>query len=151
VENTPFIVERYRQSAHALGYSGDSLVNSLGDSMAMGLGFGLAHVLPVRLSIATVVGVELFLAVMIHDNLTLNIFHLIRPDAAQVPGTPTRGGLAAGQVLTGVCRVSLESDARRFHHGGPLRRLCCDQRAELRRRSGHRRGAEPGEARLRVG
>jgi hypothetical protein len=84
-ENTPFVVERYRQSAHALGYSGDSLVNSFGDSLAMGLGFALARVLPVRLSIATVVGVELFLAAMIHDNLTLNIFHLIRPDAAPVP------------------------------------------------------------------
>jgi hypothetical protein len=82
VENTPFVIERYRQSAHALGYSGDSLVNSIGDSLSMGVGFALARVLPVRVSIATVVGVELFLAAMIHDNLTLNIFHLIRPDAA---------------------------------------------------------------------
>ena len=91
LENTPFVVDRYRQSAHALGYSGDSLVNSLGDSLAMGLGFGLARVLPARLSIATVVAVELFLAAVIHDNLTLNIVHLVRPDAvpaASVPHTP---------------------------------------------------------------
>src|SRR5262249_5214432 len=84
-ENTPFVVERYRQSARALGYSGDSILNSLGDSLSMGVGFALAHVLPVRLSVAAVVGVELFLAAMIHDNLTLNIFHLIRPDAPPAP------------------------------------------------------------------
>ncbi len=83
-ENTPFIVERYRQSALARGYSGDSIVNSIVDSLATGLGFALARVLPVRLSIATVAAIELFLAAMIHDNLTLNVIHLLRPGAAPV-------------------------------------------------------------------
>jgi hypothetical protein len=84
-ENSPLIIERYRQSALALGYTGDSLVNSVTDSLTAGLGFALARVLPARLSIATVVGIELFLAVMIHDNLTLNVLHLIHPDAASAP------------------------------------------------------------------
>ncbi len=81
-ENAPFIIDRYRQSALAQGYSGDSIVNSLFDSFATALGFTLACILPVRLSIAAVIGIELFLGYMIHDNLTLNIIHLIRPSAA---------------------------------------------------------------------
>ena len=87
-ENSPFIIERYRLSALALGYTGDSVVNSLTDSLATALGFVLAHVLPVRVSIAAVVGIELFLAYMIHDNLTLNIIHLLRPDGVSLPPGP---------------------------------------------------------------
>ena len=89
-ENTPFIIERYRQSALARGYSGDSIVNSTVDSLAAGLGVALARFLPVRLSVAVVVGIELFLGYMIHDNLMLNIIHLIRPSAAVI-GPHARG------------------------------------------------------------
>jgi Protein of unknown function (DUF2585) len=91
-ENSPLIVERYRQSALALGYTGDSIVNSMTDSLATALGFGLAHVLPVRVSIAAVIGVELFLDYTIHDNLTLNIIHLIRPDGTSLPSNPPGHG-----------------------------------------------------------
>jgi hypothetical protein len=91
-ENSPFIVERYRQSALAQGYTGDSIVNSLVDSIAAALGFVLAHVLPVRVSIAAVIAVELFLGYTIHDNLTLNIIHLIRPDGASLPSNPRGHG-----------------------------------------------------------
>lgn len=83
-ENSPFIVERYRQSALAQGYAGDSIVNSITDSLAAALGFVLASVLPVRVSVAAVIGIELFLGYMIHDNLTLNVIHLIRPDGASL-------------------------------------------------------------------
>jgi hypothetical protein len=91
-ENSPFIVERYRQSALAQGYTGDSIVNSAMDSFATALGFVLAHVLPVRASIATVIGIELFLGYAIHDNLTLNIIHLIRPDGTSLPSSPRGDG-----------------------------------------------------------
>jgi hypothetical protein len=84
VENSPIIVDRYRQSALAQGYSGDSIVNSMTDSIAAAIGFVLAQVLPVRASIAVVVGIELFLGYMIHDNLTLNVIHLMRPDGASL-------------------------------------------------------------------
>jgi Protein of unknown function (DUF2585) len=87
-ENSPFIIERYRQSALAQGYTGDSIVNSTMDTLAAALGFVLAHVLPVRASIAAVIGIELFLGYAIHDNLTLNIIHLIRPDGASLPSNP---------------------------------------------------------------
>jgi len=79
-ENTPMIIDRYRQQALAQGYFGDSLINSLSDTLAMVSGFIAARFLPVRASVAIVVAVELFLLVMIRDNLTLNILQLIAPN-----------------------------------------------------------------------
>ena len=80
VENTPFIIDRYRESALAQGYSGDSVVNSVSDTLAMALGFLLALRLPVWLLLALVVGFELFTAVMIRDGLILNIIQLVYPN-----------------------------------------------------------------------
>jgi len=82
VENTPFIIDRYRQLALAQGYFGDSIINSVGDTMAAAFGFLLARTLPVWGTVALAVFVELFLAYMIHDNLTLNIIQLIHPTEA---------------------------------------------------------------------
>lgn len=82
VENTPFIIDRYRQSALAQGYFGDSIINSVGDTMASAFGFLLARTLPVWATVALTVSVELFTAYMIHDNLTLNIIQLIYPNDA---------------------------------------------------------------------
>jgi hypothetical protein len=79
VENTPFIMDRYRQSALARGYFGDSVVNSVVDTLAAVVGFVLARTLPVWLSVALVAGLETFAAYMIRDNLILNIIQLIRP------------------------------------------------------------------------
>ncbi|MEZ5851366.1 MAG: DUF2585 family protein [Hyphomicrobiaceae bacterium] len=81
-ENTPFIIDRYRQSALAQGYVGDSVLNSLCDTLAAIGGFFLARLLPVRGSVAFVVATELFCGYMIRDNLTLNIIQLLRPSAA---------------------------------------------------------------------
>jgi len=78
VENTNFIIERYRESG-AVDYSGDSVINSLCDVFSMMLGFVLAMRLPIRASAATVVGLELMALVAIRDNLTLNIIMLIHP------------------------------------------------------------------------
>ena len=79
LENTPFIIERYRQQALAQGYVGDSILNSLSDTVCAIGGFFLARLLPVRGSIALVVALEVFVGIMIHDNLTLNIIQLIHP------------------------------------------------------------------------
>jgi hypothetical protein len=80
VENTPFVIERYRQAAVARGYFGDSIVNSAADTLAAVLGFVLARVLPRRLSVAVVIAIELFLAYSIRDNFTLNIIQLVYPN-----------------------------------------------------------------------
>lgn len=82
VENTPFVMERYRQSALARGYFGDSVVNSMFDTLAAALGVVLTRILPVWSITALAVAIELFLGYMIRDNLTLNIVQLIHPSEA---------------------------------------------------------------------
>ena len=79
LENTPFIIDRYREQALAQGYFGDSIVNSASDTLAVAFGFLLAWRLPVWAAIVLVIGVELFLVFLIRDNLTLNIIQLIYP------------------------------------------------------------------------
>jgi len=79
LENMPVIIDRYRQQALAQGYVGDSILNSPSDRCCAIVGFFLARLLPVRGSIALVVALELFVGVMIHDNLTFNIIQLIHP------------------------------------------------------------------------
>ncbi|MEX2642768.1 MAG: DUF2585 family protein [Acetobacterales bacterium] len=82
LENTPLIVERYRQGALARGYSGDSIVNSVSDTLATALGVVMARFLPTRPVIALVIASELFLGYTIRDNLTLNIVQLVYPSEA---------------------------------------------------------------------
>lgn len=78
-ENTPFVIERYRQQALAQGYFGDSIVNSLTDTFAAIAGFLAAYRLPIWGSVALVLAMELFVGFMINDNLILNIIQLIHP------------------------------------------------------------------------
>lgn len=78
-ENTPYVIDRYRQSALAQGYVGDSIVNSVSDTAAAGIGFAAARLLPVRLTIVLVIVIEVTLAYLIRDNLSLNIIQLLHP------------------------------------------------------------------------
>ena len=81
-ENTPLVIDRYREATMALGYSGDSILNSVSDIAMMALGFLAARRLPVWLSVALVVGLELFTLAVIRDNLTLNVWMLVWPTDA---------------------------------------------------------------------
>jgi hypothetical protein len=78
-ENTPFIIDRYRQQALANGYFGDSVLNSVCDTLMAVLGFVFARRAPVWISVALVIALEAFVGFMIRDNLTLNIIQLIYP------------------------------------------------------------------------
>jgi hypothetical protein len=79
LENSPVIIERYRHTALAQGYFGDSVVNSVSDTCTMALGFLLARKLPTWSVIVLAIAIELCLAAIIRDNLTLNIIQLIHP------------------------------------------------------------------------
>ncbi|QNP43941.1 DUF2585 family protein [Sphingomonas daechungensis] len=82
VENTPFIINRYREETAALGYTGDSVLNSISDIAMMTLGFFLARRLPLWASVAIVLVLELIPLIMIRDNLTLNVWMLLAPNDA---------------------------------------------------------------------
>jgi len=82
VENTPMVIDRYRETTAALGYSGDSVLNSLSDILMMCVGFLIARRLPVWASVLLVAALEIVPLFVIRDNLTLNILNLLAPNAA---------------------------------------------------------------------
>lgn len=79
IENTPAIIERYRSGTISLSYYGDSILNSVADTLAMIAGFALAARLPVAASVVLVLAFETFTAYWIRDNLTLNVVMLLYP------------------------------------------------------------------------
>ena len=79
LENTNFIIDRYRKSTLSLDYYGDSILNSLCDILFAAFGFVLAARLPVWATIGLIVAMELGAGLAIRDNLTLNIIMLLHP------------------------------------------------------------------------
>lgn len=82
LENTPMVIDRYRATTAALGYTGDSVLNSLSDILMMALGFLAARKLPVWASVAFLLVLELVPLFVIRDNLFLNVWTLLGPNAA---------------------------------------------------------------------
>jgi hypothetical protein len=79
-ENTPMVIDRYRATTAALGYTGDSVVNSLSDIAMMAIGFLAARKLPLWSAILLLVALEVIPLFTIRDNLTLNVIALIAPN-----------------------------------------------------------------------
>jgi hypothetical protein len=82
IENTPFVIDRYRTATAALGYSGDSVINSMSDILMMALGFLIARRLPWWASVLLALVLELIPLYVIRDNLTLNVWMLLAPSDA---------------------------------------------------------------------
>jgi Protein of unknown function (DUF2585) len=79
IENTNYVINRYREATISLNYYGDSILNSLSDITCCGLGFLVAYKLRFWRSLAVFLATEAVLTVSIRDSLLLNIVMLIYP------------------------------------------------------------------------
>lgn len=79
LENSPIIINRYREATFAFGYAGDSIINSMADIGWMTLGFFAAWRIPVKWTVMIAVIFELVALYAIRDNLTLNVLMLTFP------------------------------------------------------------------------
>jgi hypothetical protein len=84
VENSASVIEHYRTNTISVDYNGDSVVNSLADVAAMWLGFWLARIFPVWLSVVTILVLEIVALMAVRDGLFLNVLSFVWPMEAIV-------------------------------------------------------------------
>ncbi len=79
LENSPLIINRYREVTIAQGYVGDSILNSLSDVVFAGIGFSIARFSKFWATIFLIILMEIGCLFWVRDNLTLNIVMLAYP------------------------------------------------------------------------
>ena len=79
IENSKYIIDRYREATASLEYTGDSIANSFGDVLACYVGFMIAFKLRLWKSIAFFCLVEIIMILTIKDSLLINIIMLLFP------------------------------------------------------------------------
>jgi hypothetical protein len=101
IENTPMVIDRYRTATAALGYTGDTIINSLSDIAMMALGFLAARKLPSWAAVLLLLALEIVPLLVIRDNLFLNVWMLVAPSDAIRDWQSAAGaiGLAIGPAL----------------------------------------------------
>jgi hypothetical protein len=77
LENSPFIIERYRTTTVSIGYYGDTIVNSISDTLTAIVGFFFAAWVTPAVTIFTAIAIEVGMAVAMRDNLALNVIMLV--------------------------------------------------------------------------
>ena len=82
IENTQWVIDRYRNATAAIGYAGDSILNSVGDLFACWLGIAIARRAGWRITAILFVVTEVALLITIRDNLCLNVIQLFFPSEA---------------------------------------------------------------------
>jgi hypothetical protein len=79
LENSPFVINRYRAATISQGYVGDSVLNSMSDVMMVGIGFAFAYRAKLWAAILAIVAMEVGCLIWVRDNLTLNVIMLTHP------------------------------------------------------------------------
>jgi len=79
VENTPFVIDRYRELTAAVAYQGDSILNSVSDIVSMIAGFGIAHRSHWLLITVLTFAFEVLTIYFAKDSLALNVLMLVYP------------------------------------------------------------------------
>ena len=79
IENTPFVIERYRSATFSLNYYGDSIFNSVGDLLSCALGFYLCSRISWKIMLVVYLLIEIIMLFTIRDSLTLNVIMLLYP------------------------------------------------------------------------
>lgn len=82
LENSPLIINRYREATIAQGYSGDSILNSVSDVVMMAIGFGVARIARLGVVVVLILAMEIGCLLWVRDNLTLNVVMLVHPSPA---------------------------------------------------------------------
>ena len=78
-ENSEFVINRYRTATISLDYTGDAVLNSVGDIISCIAGFFIARRLGFWGSTALFVLIEIALLMAIRDSLMLNVLMLVYP------------------------------------------------------------------------
>jgi len=78
-ENSPWVIEHYRQHTASLDYVGDSVLNALADVLAAIVGFAFASRFSWQASVILFIVLELAALYIARDNLTLNVLMLFLP------------------------------------------------------------------------
>jgi hypothetical protein len=138
VENTSLVINKYRTETMALGYYGDSVLNSLGDIAFCGAGYLVAMVLPTLFSIAGFLVLEVILLWWIRDGFLLNVLMLLWPieslrdwqtKATAIVGAPSFA--PSGNPFWGVVRTSLGLGVRRNSRTRRPRKRECSSKAAV--------------------
>jgi hypothetical protein len=79
IENTGFIIQRYRADTISIGYTGDTILNSFGDLLACVIGVVVARKLGLVKTLVVTAVIEVMLAISVRDGLLLNIVMLLYP------------------------------------------------------------------------
>ena len=79
LENSAFVIERYRIVTASADYMGDAVINSLSDILSCGFGFLIARQIKYSHSVVIFLVIELAMAFWVRDNLTLNVLMLVYP------------------------------------------------------------------------